>query len=203
MFNKKNNNLSRYLLIFANILPLYGVFFLDWKIFEIIFVYFSETIIFTSLNILKIFYLKLSISSKILKTLKFFFSIIIFIVFAGAIIFLFYIGEIEKSNPNLGLSDIMKQIFSSSYFSNLATFAAVYLYSFFFEYLKKKEYDSHTVMMIIKPSYLRVWLLLIISLASAYLFSQKIDSVYVLVIFIVIKTGIDFLISNKKIMRYE
>ncbi len=190
-----NKNISKYILIIANIFPVFAVVFLDWNVFELIFIYYSETLIFLVLSFIKVFYLDIPLQSKIRSTLTYSLGLFVFIAFEGAVISLFYFGEIKDNHPGAEISEVFKLIFNSSYFYGLAIFTVSHLYAFIVDFIKKKQYEGKAVMDIVKPPFIQVWIILMIAFAGMAL-SDYADSVYVLIIFILLKTWLSKLTMN-------
>ena len=190
---------EKYLMIIANVFPLFAVIFLNWSVFELVFVYFSEIVLFFLITIAKVFFLKIPIGSKIIKSIFFILFFSIFIAFIGAILFLFYFAEIEKIYPNYSFNDVVALIFKKSYFINLGLFLGVGIYNFVVLYIKKKEYLKHTVKTLIREPSIRIWILLMIAFASIVIIqTNQTNSILVLIIFILLKTGIDLLFYREK-----
>ncbi len=198
---KKN---KKYLLIVANIFPLFAVIFLHWNVFELVFVYFSETVLALFLSIVKIFYLKIPLSSKISNSVFYIFVFTIFMIFAGTVLFLYYFRQIEKLYPNIELADIIKIIFNPSYFISLALFVAVDIYYFIKNYIGKKEYLEQTTQTLIREPGIRIWLIVMIALLSIAIISFKhAQSIYILIIFVLLKTWIDIVIFKQKEENFD
>lgn len=194
----KLNKQRKYLILVSNIFPLFAVLFLHWSIFELIFVYFAETVLALLLSFVRIFYLNITISSKIKHTILFIFAFGIFIVFAGAVTFLYYFAELEKFHPNASFKEIITIIFNKSFFVSLLIFFAVDLYYLITIYIQKKEYLNHTIQTLIREPGIRIWLLVLITLSSIAIISfLDYSSLFVLILFIVIKTTIDFLLQKQ------
>ena len=189
-----NTNIKKYLPVIANIYPIIAVIFLDWKIFEVLFVYFSETVIFLYLSLIKIYYLKIPKNEKIGQTFLYIFGLGIFYVFTGAVLLLYYIAEVEKINPNSQISEIIQLIFNKSYFTGLLIFILTYLYEIY-TFVKKKDYLKTTKQKITKIPALRIWILLMLVLVGIFLL--KTTSIYLLIIFLTVKTGLDFILMKK------
>jgi Family of unknown function (DUF6498) len=190
---------KKYLLIVANIFPLFAVIFLNWSVFELVFVYFSETVLFFFLNLVKIFFLKIPVGSKIGNFILYLFVFSIFIAFAGAILFLYYFAELEKIYPDYSVEEIVGLMFKPSYFISLAVFVGVDIYYFIKHFLGKKEYLKHTAQTLIRQPGLRIWILLMITFASvAVIKANQATSIIVLAIFILLKTWIDLIVFKEK-----
>ncbi len=183
---------NKYLLVLANIIPLLAVVFLDWSVFEVLFVYFSETLIFFILSLIKIFFLKISLSSKIGNVLLYFFTLSIFVVFEGVVIFVYYIGEIENALPNANLNEILNIVFNPSYFGSLLVFGLIFIYYFYVDFILKQKYESCTAKTVIKTPAIRIWIMLIVALVGIGI-SKYFSSVYILLFFIIVKTWLDLL----------
>ncbi len=191
-----NKNMSKYILIIANLFPIFAVILLDWNVFEVIFVYYSETLIFLILSFIKVFYLDIPLKSKITSTLTYSLAISIFVAFEGAVILLFYFAEINEKNTGAEISEIFKLIFNSSYFYGLAIFTVSHLYAFVVDFIKKKQYENKTIQEVIKAPFIQIWIILMIAFAGMAI-SKYADSIYVLIIFILLKTWLSKLTMNR------
>ncbi len=196
--NKKKKK-RKYLLLVSNIIPLLAVLFLNWSIFELVFVYFAETVLALLLSFVRIFYLDIPISSKIGNTFLYIFVFGIFILFAGSVSFLYYFAELEKASPDANIHDILAMIFNKSFFASLFVFFIVDIYYLITNYIRKKEYQKQTTQTLIREPGIRIWLLVMIMLLSVAIINfLNYSSVLILVIFITLKTGIDLLFQTQK-----
>lgn len=195
----KSKKRKKYLMLVANVFPLFAVLFLNWSVFELIFVYFSETVLFLLLSIVKIYFLKIPIGSKIGNSVLYLFVFSIFIAFAGAVIFLFYFAELGKIYPDYSFGQIVGLIFKSSFFISLGIFLTVDVYYFIKLFIKKKEYLSHTTKTLIRQPGIRIWILVMITFASIVIVkTNQADSIIVLAIFIILKSLIDLMFLKEK-----
>lgn len=195
----KPGSRKKYLMIFANIFPLFAVIFLEWSIFELIFVYFSETFLFLILSLVKFYFLKIPIGSKIAQSLLYLLFFSVFMAFIGGVLFLFYFAELEKKYVDASFSEIIVLIFSVSYFISLILFLASDIYYFVKNFIKKEEYLNHTTKTLIREPGLRIWILLMtVFLSIGIIKVNLVDSIAVILVFIVLKTLLDFLIFKEK-----
>lgn len=144
------NKLSKIILIVANIFPIFAVIFLNWSAYEVLFLYFSETFLFLNINLIKIFYLKITIGQKISNFIIYSFILGMFLWFAAGIIVLFYFRDMELLNPSWTPQQIILSLFNKSFFASLLIFLGSHLYSFRVNYLKKKEYLNHSPQTLIR-----------------------------------------------------
>ena len=186
----KKTNFGKVAFYAANLYLVLSVIFFDGNIFEILFIYFSETFIFMILSIVKIFFLKISLNSKIKNTLTYSFGLLIFIGFEAAVILLFYMREIEIQNPDAELFENLKMIFNLSYFLGLMFFTVSHVYYFVYDFLKKEKYIEQSIIQMIKTPFLRLWILLITVFVGIATF-KYINSIFVLISFIMLRTWLD------------
>ncbi|MBN2662187.1 MAG: hypothetical protein JXR68_00940 [Bacteroidales bacterium] len=192
------NKLSKIILIAANIFPIFAVIFFNWSAYEVLFIYFSETFLFFNINLIKIFYLKIPISQKISNFVIYSFILGMFLWFAAGIIVLFYFRDMQLLNPSWTPRQIILSLFNKSYFAGLIIFLGSHLYSFRVNFLKKEEYLNHSSQTLIRAPGLRIWVLFMVTLGGI-LIEKYIGSVVVLVIFMLLKTGIDTISAKDRV----
>lgn len=192
------NKLSKIILIVANIFPIFAVIFLNWSAYEVLFLYFSETFLFLNINLIKIFYLKITIGQKISNFIIYSFILGMFLWFAAGIIVLFYFRDMELLNPSWTPQQIILSLFNKSFFASLLIFLGSHLYSFRVNYLKKEEYLNHSPQTLIRAPGLRIWVLFMVTLGGI-LIEKYIGSAVVLIVFMLLKTVIDTLAAKDRV----
>ena len=201
---KANSKKKKYLLLIANIYPLLAVLFLDWSIFELLFVYFSETVLFFIISLVKIYFLEINLSAKIKYSVLYFFVFSIFLLFAGAVSLLYFFAEIEKTYPDASIYQIINLIFNSSYFVSLLLFVGVDIYYFVVNFVKKKEYLKHTAQTLIREPALHIWILLMsIFTAIGILNYYEASPLWLLAVFILLKTWINLVLFQQKESNFD
>lgn len=149
---------SEYFLIAANILPLVGVFFWDWQVFDILIVFWLENVIIGFFNIVKmttwIIYRRIYIA---------FFIVIFFILHYGTFtlghgigIFAFFGGVQPGDTLSFAFLKNRLDLFSWDMLIVLASLFASHTFSFFNHFLVKREIDRTNVLRLMGAPYGRV-----------------------------------------------
>lgn len=196
------NKLSKIILVAANIFPVFAVIFFKWSVYEVLFIYFSETFLFFYLNLAKFFYLPISLSKKITNFLIYSFVLSLFLLFEAGIIILYYFRDMEVLNPNMLPKEIILSLFSRSYFAGIIIFLFSHLYSFKVNFINKQNFENHTPQTLIKAPALRIWILFVVTLLGLFI-EKHLNTVVVLILFMILKTGVDLLTSKDRVKVAE
>jgi hypothetical protein len=202
------------LLIVTNLIPVYGVFFLDWTTYEIIFLYWLENGIIGFFNIIKMYYakgetkysnslvrpyMKYSTNPNVVKYLhheekKGEYLIPFFLVHYGG----FFI--IHGAFLFLGFGNKMSFFMDrdvTSLIVFLTSLVSVYIFSLVFDYFGKKQYEFVTKKSLFWSPYLRVVAIhLIIMLGYGFVGEKKL-----IVFFVIFKIVADLLLYGKDIPK--
>lgn len=180
------------LLIIANLVPLFGVIFLGWNIFQILFLYWLETAIIGFFNIFKIIkvegFLNISsITSFLIHYGVFMLGHLVFIV-------AFFTSEIF-SDPTLPSITIL------SVESILIPFAVLCIshgLSFFLNFIQKKEYKKVTAEEQKQAPYSRVVIMHATVIFGGWLIGIFGNPIFGLVVLVALKITIDTVTHTKE-----
>ncbi len=180
---KKHNSLI--LLILANTIPLFGVLFFGWDLFAIIFLYWLESAVIGFYNIFKL---------KKVARKGAFFIIPFFIVHYGGfmlghLVFIFAIFTPETSSllPSVETIINLLQLVSISL---IALFIS-HGYSFFHNFINKKEYENREDGEQMMIPYKRIVIMHITIIVSGFLVMISGEGIIMLTILILLKTMVD------------
>lgn len=203
MSNIFKKSYSKELLIFVNLIPIFGVLFWDWSLFNIMVLFWSENIVIGFFNIFKIIlakgqYKNFKFSSSAIKRQDFqnkisdlgAFSMVIFFLFHygmftlghGVFVFAMF-GQGQALRPNLIVGFIA--LFISHGFSFLKNFIGAG------EYKKLSKAD------VFSAPYKRVIILHVTIIFGGFAAMMLGSPVYALLFLVVLKISID-LIAHKK-----
>lgn len=197
------------ILILANLIPIYGVFFLGWKIFLVILLFWIENVIVGVFNVARM----LLVSPKDpLKWLVKLFLIPFFCVHYGIfaaghgmfVIALFgrnFIGTQLTGPPDINffLSVLQEYYFIYA----VLAFIASHGFSFFWNYIGKGEFRRASLDSLMGQPYGRVVVLHITLIASGFLVMALNSPIAGLFLLIVLKIGIDIAAHLKEHRRLE
>ncbi len=147
MISSLSKTTSLFLIVALNLIPAYGMFFLGWTIFSILYYYWLETYIASLFQTLRIVYagkttgndsekkLKIALRYLLVRTAMFFFYLVFIVVFVGLIV---------EQKENIGGN--LRQLFLLDSSFNLALLGLVLSYgiNFTFDYLIGKEYKQYS-----------------------------------------------------------
>jgi hypothetical protein len=172
------------LLIIVNLLPLFGVFFLNWSAITVILIYFLETFIVGIMNILKMAHphqrkMKTTLNKRT-NTASGQWSLILFFVFL---------------KPKGSLSYILSNFFTYDVIAEIGLISFYHFYSYLKNYIGMKEFKkTHLGILFIAP-YKRILIQhLFVMIAGFFILSMSDSSsnrVIALILFIVIKSILD------------
>jgi len=183
----KVNFVSASSLIFANLYPIYGVYFLGWGVPKIILLYFIETVLIAFYSLLKMYYLHYEnvdvpiISNK--QRLKKLFEFFFFFSFWLGISFVFLNILI------FGKSDVYSYISFNGIFLMFISHGI----SFYTNFIKKSEFEKNSMVgLFFEIFFLRVAPIHFFIFLSAYLLNSIVGPILIS-FFILVKTAIDLL----------
>jgi len=205
---------SALFLIFSNLIPLYGVFFQNWDLFWIVFLYWSENLIIGFFNILKLASVKVNSPIENLRKL---FTIPLFIFHFGAfcsIHFILILALFKKVPDNvleirnlpffsIFIDQLTKQIKKIEISSTemIIPFLALFLshgFSFTYNYLIKGKYKNSNTLHLMLDPYWRIIFLHIAIIVGAYSVMYFDTPIFLLVTLILIKIIIDLYLHIKQ-----
>jgi hypothetical protein len=183
----KVNFVSASSLIFANLYPIYGVYFLGWGVPKIILLYFIETVLIAFYGLLKMYYLHyenvdvpiISNKQRFKKLFEFFFFFSFWLgvsfVFLNILIF--------------GKSDVYSYISFNGIFLMFISHGI----SFYINFIKKSEFEKNSMVgLFFKIFFLRLAPIHFFIFLSAYLLNSIVGPILIS-FFILLKTSIDLL----------
>ena len=183
------------LLIIANLVPLYGVFFSHWRVFPILILFWMENVVIGVFNVFKMLLASPTKPSswltKILIVPFFCFHYGIFTLVHGIFIFAFFGGYLV-SDTNLSAKDFVFQAIGNLQigWALLALFLSHAL-SFAINYIGKGEYKQANVDTLASQPYLRVFIMQVTIIAGGFLATSFGSPAFALVVLIFLKTFID------------
>lgn len=146
VISSKDRNYSLPLLLFSNLMPLYGVIHWNWTFFSVVYLYWLELIIISTFQLLKILFAQggdISILSKIFIGIKFFIlrTIIFFFYIIFIVTFLGLMQNKGDTSTYISMADAL--LLRNNFFKiNFFGFFLYNLLSFFFTYILNKEYKQ-------------------------------------------------------------
>ncbi|MBN1948478.1 MAG: hypothetical protein JW784_01920, partial [Candidatus Cloacimonetes bacterium] len=181
-------------LILANLLPLYGVIFLHWQVFTILFLFWLENVIIGFYNVLKMLLARPenapSWLAKIFLVPFFTFHYGFFTLIHGLFVILLFGGNFITSDlptPDLVLSIIIKQKISYAF---LALFLSHGL-SFLLNYLGKGEYTQANLQELMTTPYSRIVVLHLVIILGGFIVMALKSPLSGLILLIVLKIYTD------------
>ena len=162
---------SLWVLILMNLIPVYGILFLGWKAFDVVFIYVVETVIIGLLNIFKMAFCTVmqsgeagSQSSMIVHLLKIFmipFFIIhyfFFIAIQSVFVFSFLKNQSAANFLEIPLS-FWQTINSNSELSiSILSILFSHIFSFLLNYIGNKEYARIGLPILMFMPYIRIFI---------------------------------------------
>jgi len=175
----KGKPLSAYILIAANLFPVYGVLFLDWNLFQIIFLYWLESAVIGVYNIFRM----IKINPKISLALVPFFT-----VHFGIFMFVHLVFIVAFANMQNG--SLVNN--SPSFLLALALLFISHGTSYCLNFLGKKEYLRKTIKQQMFIPYKRVVVMHLTLLFGFFLLLTIGQPIILLLLLIGLKIGIDY-----------
>lgn len=205
---------SSIVLILANLVPLGGVFFLDWRVFDVMMLYWAENVVIGAVNVLRMITCKDGIVSRRLEqqaaadlteTQKAtisrvsggakFFLIPFFIVHYGMFCFghLSAITAIfgDKSGADVTSALRVSEYWDSALWLGVIAILISHLVSFFLNFIGGGEYKRTSLSQLMRRPYGRIIALHIAVIVGAALITWLGSPVYMLIVLIGVKIAID------------
>ena len=183
------------LLVVANLVPLYGVFFSHWRVFPILILFWLENVLIGIFNVFKMLVASPTKPSawltKILMIPFFCFHYGVFTLVHGIFVFAFF-GDYLISDANLSGKDFVFQTIGNLQigWAILALFLSHAL-SFAINYIGKGEYKQANVDDLTSQPYIRVFIMQVTIIAGGFLATSLGSPVFALLVLIFLKTFID------------
>jgi hypothetical protein len=182
-------------LLIANVLPLFGVLFLGWKIFPLLVLFWLENVIVGIFNVFKMLVASPSSpgqwAAKVFTIPFFCVHYGIFTLVHGIFVFVLFGGVFMQGAEFPDAANVAQAIGGFQIgWAILALFLS-HLVSFIFNYIGKGEYKQSKVNDLMAQPYGRVVILHVTILAGGFLIGALGSPIFALLILIVLKTVID------------
>lgn len=216
-------------LVLANLVPLAGVYWLDWRVFDVLMLYWAENVVIGAVNVLRM--LACRTDARIDRTVPAgstaklapvpraairgvsagfrFFLIPFFIVHYGMFCFGHYIAVVslfgsEQGGPLDRIFDTpISELWQSPFWAGVVAIAISHLLSFYFNFLGNGEYRHTSQRELMRRPYGRIVVLHVSVIAGGLLVSVLGDPRWMLVVLIGIKTAIDLHMHEKERMMFD
>jgi hypothetical protein len=182
-------------IIITNLIPIYGVLFMGWQVFPVIFLYWIENVIIGISNVLKML---LSSPGSPGQWVAKFFMIPFFCVHYGMFtlvhgifILVFFGGYMKSGSPMPGISDLLNLIGSLQIGGAVLALMLSHTVSFITNYIGNGEYKQASLSDLMAQPYGRVIILHLTIMIGGFLMMALGSPVVGLVFLIVLKTFID------------
>ena len=208
-------HISTFMLIFANLIPIFGVVFLQWDVKPIILLYWAENVITGFYNILRILFLKLE---KPIYHIQKLFSILFFSIHFGGfcgvhgffLLSFFKLGGSESFFPETTwfahlafiqiLYLVIKELFENMPPQMIWALSGLFIshgISFVQNYIFGGEYKKLTIRKLMHRPYQRIAILHITIIFGGFFVFAVGSSLGILVMLIGIKICVDIYLHNK------
>jgi hypothetical protein len=182
-------------LFVANLVPLYGILYLDWQVFTMMIIFWLENVVIGFYNALKMLFYRSSTGEADIS--KFF--LIPFFIFhygmftAGHGIFIVHLfgGDSSTGTDGMGLFTIWRIIVDYQLGFMLVVLLVSHGFSFIWNYLGKQEYLRMTPKILMHKPYNRIILLHITILAGGFLAMLLNETLVALVVLLGLKIIFD------------
>lgn len=194
-------------LITANLLPLYGVLMLGWAVLPMMVLFWLENIVIGVLNILRILFA--SPAGLVRRTRKFFLALFftvhygLFTAIHGLVVFSMFGGEPYKALiDGLWTMDAAQHAITEySLWPGIVALTASHLFSFFWNYLGQREFQSARPETLMHAPYNRVVMLQVTVIFGGLLVHMFNSPLWALLLLVGLKIGVDLrahLIEHRK-----
>lgn len=193
---------SLIMLMAANLVPVYGVIFLDWKVFSLIFLFWLENVFIGFFNVFKMLCCRpqnrVLWFGKLFMIPFFTFHYGMFTAIHGLfVILLFGSGSIEISGiPALNM---IFHILQNNHLGYVALMLFIsHGFSFIYNYIGKQEYQTSDLQSLMGKPYVRIVVLHISILIGGFLLMALRSPLVGLLLFIFLKTVMDMNAHSKE-----
>lgn len=193
---------SVWLLVTANLVPVYGVLVLDWKILPVLLVFWLENVVVGVFNVLRLLSVK-PFGNSLFTALFFTVHYGMFTLGHGALLLQFFGPE---SDGRVGLFNF--ELLKATVTEHHLTWAVVAItlshgYSHLVNYLGQKEYLKYTAAQLMARPYGRVVVMHVALLVGGFVVQALGSAVYALLIFIAMKIVFDVNAHRKEHQSLE
>lgn len=160
---------SVWFLVLMNLIPVYGVLFLNWQVFDVVIIYVAESVIIGLLNIFKMAFCTVMASGEksgglIIHLLKIimipFFIFHFFFFIAMQSLFVFTILGDQKMNDFEEVPGMFTQLISAdtALGASIISILASHIFSFVVNYIGNKEYSKIGLPTLMFQPYIRIFI---------------------------------------------
>lgn len=192
---------SAYVLLAANLFPLYGVFFLGWEVFALLALFWMENVIIGVLNVARMLIVEPTQPVMWLRKVIFvpFFCVHygLFTGLHGAFVFSGIFGGPGYGKGGLDVPGAaLRALWDLGLWLPAAILAASHAFSFFWNYLYRGEYRRATLLGLMGRPYIRV-VILHLTIIFGGIAAMKLGSpAWTLLLLIAIKIAIDMAVHR-------
>ena len=190
------------ILILANLVPLYGVAFLGWKVFPLMLLFWVENVIVGIFNVLKMLFCQPEKPEKWagkLAAIPFFcIHYGIFTTVHGLFVFLMFGGMMEEDSFFPALSTLTNAIGGFQITWGILALFLSHALSFGINYIGKGEYRKSTLNQLMAEPYTRVVVLHVTIILGSFLITILGSPAGGLILLVAIKTGVDVIAHLKQ-----
>jgi hypothetical protein len=183
------------ILILANLVPLYGVIFMDWKVFAVLLVFWLENVIIGVFNVLKMAAVHTKGfsegASKVLIIPFFCLHYGIFTFVHGMFVFVLFGGAFDQKTASLSVSSVWQAILDLQFGWAVLALLFSHTASFAVNFIGKGEYKTSKLGELMAQPYSRVVILHLTILIGGFLVMTLGAPVIGLIFLLLLKTAID------------
>lgn len=211
-------------LILANLVPLGGVIWFDWQVFDILILYWAENVVIGVINVLRMITsqpslgilevaehrsgLQLSATQRArvaaVASRSRFFLVPFFVIHYGAFCWGHYMAVVSLFGEELqqtggapaGVSIV--DAWQSPLWLGVAAIAISHLLSFYFNFIGSGEYQRTNIAQLMKRPYGRIIVLHVTVIAGGFLVTTLGDPTWMLLVLIIMKTVIDLRMHERE-----
>jgi len=180
---------SAIVLLGVNALPLAGVVFLDWQVFDVLLLYWVENVVIGAVNVLRMFRCKptnpLQLRDRRWNLIPF------FIVHYGMFCWGHLTALLGLFATGNNYSTSLAELWSPAFILAVIGMFASHLFSFASNFLGDGEYRRTTLRQLMRRPYGRILVLHITIIAGGGLIQALGEPVYLLLVLVVVKTLMD------------
>lgn len=187
--------LSVIVLIVTNIVPIFGVIFLDWQVFIVMSLFWAENVIIGMFNVLKMMLALFGNTGKEENNFSlipfFFVHYGIFTIIHGVLVFTIFGGIFEHDNLITGVTESYGTLIDPSLAWAILALTFSHAVSFVVNYIAGREWKNTNLEKLMIQPYARVIILHLTILFGGFLVMLLNSPVVGLVLLIILKTYVD------------
>lgn len=188
------------LLIVANLVPLAGVLLWDWRVGDVVILYWMENLVIGAFNVLRILYAGGAGGLAAKVPLAIFFAVHYGGFCLGHGVFLAHLfGERAAGGARPGIDEVvLDMLHEPGLLAAVAALIASHGYSFARNYLGRGEYRNVNAGRLMGRPYGRIVLVHLFVIAGGFLVQALHSPLAPLVLFVALKTGIDYFMHRRE-----